>query len=391
MNTQGWLGTEEWVRRADELAPVFAERAAAHDRDGDFPFDNFENLRTAGFLAMTVPKEHGGAGESLGTHVGVLHALARGDGSTAMAVCMHFMVFGAERESPLYPPHWLAQMARGAVEHGRLCNTVASEEGLGSPAGGGIPETTARADGDGWLLSGRKSWTTMAPALYYFIVMARLDRGGETDSPAELANFMVFRDDPGLRIDETWDSLSMRSTGSHDTILESIRLTSDRMLGTRKLSPGAPRSGAQTAWFSLGLCGVVLGITSAARDFAVSYARERTPTGTETIKEHPGVRTRIARIDRLIYRSRAIVADAVDAWEQQVETGMKPIDRVVIAKVETLDACIEALELAMRVVGGASLLKRHPLERYFRDVRAALHNPPLEDRAMEQLAQSALK
>jgi alkylation response protein AidB-like acyl-CoA dehydrogenase len=69
---------------------------------------------------------------------------------------------------------------------------------------------------------------------------------------------------------------------------------------------------------------------------------------------------------------------------------MPAIDRVAVAKVETLNACIEAVELAMRVVGGVSLQRSRPLERYFRDVRAPLHNPPLEDRALEQLARRAL-
>ena len=144
------------------------------------------------------------------------------------------------------------------------------------------------------------------------------------------------------------------------------------------------------AWFALGLCAVTLGVATAARDYAVEYARERTPNSNRTIKEYPGVRNRIARMDLLIQRSRALMDDAGRAWEAREERGMAPLNRVAVAKVDTLNNCIEAVDLAMRVVGGVSLQKKRPIERYYRDVRAALHNPPLEDRALEMLARAAL-
>ena len=144
------------------------------------------------------------------------------------------------------------------------------------------------------------------------------------------------------------------------------------------------------AWFALGLCAVTIGVATAARDYAVSYARERTPNSNRTIKEYPGVRTRIARMDLLIQRSRALMDDACRAWESGEAAGMPALNRIAAAKIDTLNNCIEAVDLAMRVVGGVSLRKTRPIERYYRDVRAALHNPPLEDRALEMLARTAL-
>jgi alkylation response protein AidB-like acyl-CoA dehydrogenase len=103
---------------------------------------------------------------------------------------------------------------------------------------------------------------------------------------------------------------------------------------------------------------------------------------------------RIGRIELLLQRSRALVYDAAAAWERRAgprEPGaMPPMDRVAAAKIDTLNNCIEAVDLAMRVVGGVSLQKRRPIERHYRDVRAGLHNPPLEDRALEMLARTAL-
>jgi alkylation response protein AidB-like acyl-CoA dehydrogenase len=132
-------------------------------------------------------------------------------------------------------------------------------------------------------------------------------------------------------------------------------------------------------------------VAQAARDYAVAFARERTPNSQRTIREFPGVRARIARIDLLIQRSRALVYDAAGAWERRdVLEGMPAINRIAVAKVDAIDSCIEAVDLAMRIVGGVSLFRSRPIERFYRDVRAPLHNPPLEDRALEMLARAAL-
>jgi alkylation response protein AidB-like acyl-CoA dehydrogenase len=228
----------------------------------------------------------------------------------------------------------------------------------------------------------------MAPALHYFIVLAALH--GEADERPAVANLLVLRSDPGVRIEQTWDSLGMRATGSHDLVLENVRLPAERLLNRRVVGASDTRGGAGFAWFALGVAATTIGVARAARDYAVAFARERTPNSGRTIKDYPGVRSRIARIDLLLQRSRALVFDAAAAWEQQLSTGMPAVDRVAVAKVDTLNNCIEAVDLAMRVVGGVSLQKQRPIERYYRDVRAALHNPPLEDRALEQLARSAL-
>ena len=252
---------------------------------------------------------------------------------------MHLIRFGSEREAHTYPEAWFDQLCREAVEHGWLCNTAATEEGLGSPAGGGAPETTAVESEGGWLINGRKTFTTMAPLLHSFIVMASIPQEG-TERPA-IGNFMLYRDDPGFRVEETWDSLGMRSTGSHDIVLDNVQLGPERLMTRRNPGSADPRGISGFVWFALGLSATTIGVARAARDYAVGYARERTPNSNRTIKEYPGVRTRIARIDILLQRSRALVFDAAAAWESRSEPratlpGMSPADRVAVAKVETL-------------------------------------------------------
>lgn len=379
----------DWVARARALAPRFAARAEVHDREGSFPFENFTDLRAEGFLGMTAPRRYGGGEASLATFLRVQEVLGAADGSTAMAVNMHLRLFGAERESPTYPEAWFAEFCRGAVEHGWLINTAATEEGLGSPAGGGVPDTTATAVEGGWELEGRKTFTTMAPALHYFVVLARIPR--PADEPPVLANFVVYREDAGVRIEETWDTLGMRATGSHDLVLAGVRLPAERFVNQRVVGAADTRSAAGTTWFALGVSAVTIGIAQAARDYAVAFARTRTPNSNRTIRDYPGIRSRVARMDLLLQRSRAMVYDAAAAWAGGTGEGMPPVGRVAAAKVDALNSCIEAVDLAMRVVGGVSLQRQRPIERYYRDVRAGLHNPPIEDRAMETLARLALE
>lgn len=381
------MGDIDWVARAGELAADFATRAEQHDREGSFPFENFEKLAAAGFLKLTVPQSHGGYGAPLSLFLRTQEELAAGDGSTALALNMHQIRFGSEREAPTYPEHWFDEMCRGAVEDGYLCNTAATEEGLGSPAGGGIPETLAVPVEGGWIINGRKTFTTMAPLLQYIILTARIS---STSDPPVIGVFMVRPDDAGVEVEETWDSLGMRATGSHDLILRDVRIPRDRLMVRRIAGQPDPRGASGQTWFALGVAATTIGVARAARDHAVEFARTRTPLGNAPIREAPGVRMRIARIDLLLQRSRALVYDAARAWEEREESGMRPIDRVVIAKVEALNASIEAVDLAMRVVGGVGLLKSRQIERCYRDVRAGLHNPPLEDRALEQLARRAL-
>ena len=382
------MSEPDWVALAASLAERFAERAARHDREGSFPHENFAELREAGFMKLTVPRSHGGFELPLSGFVRVQEALAAGDGSTALALNMHLIRFGAEREANIYPPEWFDELCRGAVQEGKLVNTAATEEGLGSPAGGGIPDTLASPVEGGWVLEGRKTFVTLAPELWYMPVLARLD--APDGAAPDIADFMVLRDDPGVRIDETWDALGMRASGSHDLVLEGVRLGEDRFLGYRNRAKPSPRGRASGVWFALGVAATTTGVARAARDYAVGFARERTPTGLRTISEFPGVRRRVARIDLLLQRNRALIADAATAWESGDDSGMPAADRVAVAKVDALNNAIEAVDEAMRVVGGVGLQKSRPIERYYRDVRAGLHNPPLEDRALEQLARRAL-
>ena len=188
------------ARQAEALAARFAERAPKHDREGSFPFDNFADLREAGYLKMTVPREFGGDELSLYDLVMLQERIAYGDGSTALAVGWHVGKILHLRTTRKWPKDVFAELCRSVVSDGTMINTFASEPASGSPSRGGKPETTAvpAADG-GWVITGRKTFSTLSPILDRFIVSAYLP---EEDTTAE---FLIHRSDaspswkPGIR------------------------------------------------------------------------------------------------------------------------------------------------------------------------------------------------
>jgi alkylation response protein AidB-like acyl-CoA dehydrogenase len=126
-----------WARKAEELAAQFAGRATRHDQEGSFAFENFADLREAGYLKLTVPQEFGGNGLSLYALVMLQERLAYGDGSTALAVGWHvgqILHLGTTRK---WPEAIFADLCRSVVRDGTMINTFASEAASGSPSRGG--------------------------------------------------------------------------------------------------------------------------------------------------------------------------------------------------------------------------------------------------------------
>jgi alkylation response protein AidB-like acyl-CoA dehydrogenase len=153
------------VARAGLLAKAFAERAPLHDRDGSFPFRNFEDLSEAGLLALTVPAALGGGGAGAAEAARILGIIGKADPSTALVLSMHYIQHLVMARSSRWPARLSRKLARETVEGVALVNALRVEPELGSPARGGLPATIARRTETGWRLSGRKIYSTGAPIL----------------------------------------------------------------------------------------------------------------------------------------------------------------------------------------------------------------------------------
>ena len=180
-------------------------------------------------------------GANIGEFVRAQGRLALGNGATALASTMSLSTIGREAQFHAWPETFGQRVFAAAVADGATVNSIATEPELGSPSRGGRPNTTAKQVEGGWLINGRKTWSTLSPILTFFLVFAGVEGREET------GDFLVTRGAPGLSIIETWDSLGMRATGSHDVLLEDVFVPDTdviRLGGMRKgADPGAPITG----------------------------------------------------------------------------------------------------------------------------------------------------
>lgn len=359
----------------------FAERAKKHDEAGTFPFENFKDLKEIGYVGLTVPKKYGGMGISLSEMIHHQETIAKADGSTALAIGWHMGITKQVGENDIWNEEKYQDFAREVIDTGALLNNAASEPATGSPTRGGKPETVAKKDGNGWIINGRKNFTTLAPILSYFVVSASIDG---TD---KVGNFLIKRERNGVSIDETWDSIAMKATGSHDLVLENVRVEADDLV--QYLTPGnKPAAG----WL-LHIPACYLGIARAAQEYAIHFATHYSPNSIKgTIADLPNLKQKLGEMELRVLQSSHFLYSIAQKWDdsnEETRKGMKT--ELGAAKLAVVNQAIEIVDLAMRIVGARSLSQKNPLQRYYRDVRAGLHNPPMDDMTIMQLADKSIK
>ncbi|ANA80833.1 acyl-CoA dehydrogenase [Paenibacillus glucanolyticus] len=375
---------EAWiVARADQLGAKFAERAPKHDLEGSFPFENFEDLKTSGYLKLTVPESFGGEEASVYEMVLAQERLARGDGSTALAVGWHIGQMLQLRLSGAWPAPLFEKLCKDVVAEGVVMNELASEPATGSPSRGGRPETTARRVTGGWSITGRKTFSTLSPILKQFVVTAGMEH-------SENVGAFLVRSGPGVKVEETWNTLGMRATGSHDVILEDVFVPDAEVI--RGLDYEKPEEPVPTEGVLLHIPACYMGIAYAARNFAIDFARHHKPNSlTVPIAELPNIKRQIAQIEVDLLTARSYLYQTADRWDKEVENRASLKPELGLAKYIVTNAAVRIVDQAMRIVGGLSLSRNLPLERMYRDVRAGLHNPPMDDMVLTNLANRAIQ
>ncbi|WP_071458706.1 acyl-CoA dehydrogenase family protein [Bacillus massilinigeriensis] len=379
MDVENLKTSEERLELAGKLAEKFKERSQYNPcSNGHFPFENIAELKETGYTSWTVPKRYGGKDITLFELVRLQEKIAEGDGPTALSIGWHLGIVKNLDEKKLWKEELYGKICEEIMK-GSLLNGAATERATGSPTRGGRPETIARKTDKGWQLNGRKTYTTMSPVLDYFIVSASVEPG------CEIGNFLVPRAAKGVSIEETWDCIAMSETGSHDLILEDVIIPEEYYVET--FTPG--KKGANGWLLHIPAC--YLGIAEAAKDYAVNFAKAYRPNSIEgTIIELPAVRKKIGEMELELMRSRYFLYAVAKQWDDSEEKDRKKMaPQLGAAKMTVTNAAINVLDLAMRVVGAKSLSASNPLQKYYRDVRAGLHNPPMDDMTIELLAKRA--
>ncbi len=378
---------EQILALAADLAQKFAARAAQHDAAGTFPHENYADLRASGYPLLSVPATLGGWGASLYEAVLAQEQLAMGDGSTALAIGMHVQTVGAAAESRPWANEQFPRLCAEIVKRGALVNSCASEPELGSPSHGGAPKTTARRQGDKWIIDGHKTFASLAPELDYFIITAAFSA---EDGTLQSGRFLVARQ-PAIRVVPTWDSLGMRCTGSHDLYLEGAEAPLEALLSAAPISRADPNKPNINAWFTLIVSAVYLGVAAAAQRVALRYAHERIPTALgKPIASLESIQRRLGEGELALKTARAMLYHTAMRWDNEPEARSALTDQLIACKLSVTNAAIQVVNHAMRAVGGASMTRDLPLERYYRDVQAGLFHPPSDENGLLMLGKWAL-
>ncbi|BAY22304.1 acyl-CoA dehydrogenase type 2 [Calothrix sp. NIES-2100] len=385
VNTFPVISTTDLFLRVAALAAEFATRAAVHDRNASFPFENFTALQQAQLLNLTIPQEFGGQGVGYATVCRVIETIAGGDAATALVLTMHYLQHANAGRTRRWPDDIYQRLCKESVEGIALINAARVEPELGTPARGGLPATTAEYTANGWLLNGHKIYTTGSPILRYFVVWART-----TEIEPRVGNFLVPRNLPGVCIEETWDHLGMRATGSHDLILENVLIPVENALDIRPLSAWSSADPLQLAGNSLWLSALYQGVAKAARDWLVGYLNERSPTNLgASLATLPRFQTAIGEMEALLYASDRLIyglANDIDAANYDSNVVLQ----AQTVKYITTNNAIRAVEIGLQLIGNPGLSRHNPLERHYRDVLCSRIHTPQNDAICLSLGKRAL-
>lgn len=370
---------QQWLSKLETVKATIQANAQQNDEESRFPTENIEQLKQLGYTKLTLPKSYGGEGFNIYDAIIAHERLASYDGSTALILAWSLLFVGDVFENQLYDAEVMQAIAQEA-KNGALFNKAVSEFAMGSPIRGGTPATNAVKKDGKWIINGRKNYTTGSHALDYFITLAWIEELESTGF------FLIPKTANGVSIEETWDVISMKSTGSHDLVLENVELQENALIEIPKYNTGFKLNN----WLLL-IPATYLGIAQAARDFAVEFATKHSPNSISgTISDLPNIQSLIGEMDLALMKARFTLYGTAEACldsNRQIYAG----NAINVTKHVVTNEAIGIVDKAMRIVGAKSLQRSNPLQRYYRDVRAGLHNPPMDDMTIRNLATAAIQ
>jgi indole-3-acetate monooxygenase len=345
------------VESARELGPIFAQRANESVDEDKFVADNFASLKTSGLVEAGVPRELGGGGADVDELAAMLRTLAYHCGSTGLAFSMH------THQVAIPAWRWKHQ---GLAAAEPLLKRVASERIMLLSSGGSdwiAGSGKAEKVEGGYRITARKVFTSGAPTGDILMTGAVLETDGE---PPMALHFGIPMNSPHVKVLDTWRTLGMRGTGSHDVQIDGHIVPEAAVALRRKAGEWHPLFRIiGTIAFPL-IYAVYLGVAESARDIAVGLAK-RKPPGRHAIDLAGRMDTELTAA-RLAHES---MLAAVRLNAPSAET----VNAVMIGRQLVARHAIASVEYAMELAGGAGFYRAAGLERRFRDIQAARYHP----------------
>jgi alkylation response protein AidB-like acyl-CoA dehydrogenase len=333
----------------NELLPQAADAEAT----ATFPREAFRTLGRAGLLGLPYPEEYGGGGQPYEVYLQVVEEIATAWASVGVGTSVHALsCFGlATRGTEEQKRRWLPEMLGGELL-GAYC--------LSEPHAGSDPAamtTRAVRDGDEYVITGAKAWTTHGGEADFYKVMARTsdDRNG-------ISCFLVPADTEGLTADPPERKMGLTASRTSTMRFDRVRVPVERRLGEEGDGLRIALAGLDSG--RLGIAAVAVGLGQAALDHAVAYARERETFGSPII-DHQGLAFVLADMDAAVQSARATMLHAARLRDR----GLPYSREASIAKLTATDTAMKVTTDAVQVLGGYGYTRDFPVERYMREAK----------------------
>lgn len=337
-----------------ELLPL----AAAAERNQEFPREVFRLLGRAGVLGLPYPEEYGGGGQPYEVYLQVLEEIGAVWSSVGVGVSVHALscfglaTAGTEEQRRTWLPDMLAGDLLGAY--------CLSEAHAGSdPA---AMRTTARRDGDDYVLNGAKAWTTHGGEADFYKVMARTSEAASDSRGNGISCFLVPADSPGLTADRPEDKMGLTGSTTATMLFDNVRVPAERRLGAEGDGLKIALAGLDSG--RLGIAAVAVGLAQGALDHAVAYAKEREAFGKPVI-EHQGLAFVLADMEAAVQSARATTLHAARLKDR----GLPFSREASIAKLVATDNAMKVTTDAVQVLGGYGYTRDFPVERFMREAK----------------------
>ncbi|HSP70798.1 MAG TPA: acyl-CoA dehydrogenase family protein [Gaiellaceae bacterium] len=332
---------------ARELRPIAAE----WDEREDFPPELLGKAARLGLTSFGIPAEYGGGGVGAVTASLIGEELAWGYAALAATITATMfpvrplLRFGTDEQRARYLP-------RLASESGTLAAIAFTEPVAGSDFA--AIQATARRDGDAYVLDGEKCYVTNGGVADVTLVFAKLD--------GAVTAFLLERGDPGVSAGRKERKLGLRASYTGSIVLEDARIPAERLLGEE----GGGFAVAMD-FFELSrpqVAAAAVGVARAAFEAATEYARERTAFGKPLLAKQ-GVSFKLAEMAMEIEAARLLVWRAAEAVDRGVDAGLLGS----YAKAFAADTAMKTATEAVQVLGGAGVMRDHPVEKWLRDAK----------------------
>ena len=350
-------------KSARELAEArIQKRAAEIDRTEDYPWDNVEDLKNAGFMGMTIPEEFGGKGADFLDAVLVIEEMGKVCGVSSRIVVEANM--GAISAVMKYGSPKQKKMAADYVLSGDKPAICITEPNAGSAAN----EMTTRADkrGDKYVLNGKKHWITGGGVSKLHLIFARVFEDGIEQG---IGGFLAVRDEAdGLIIGKREPAMGLRGIPETEVLFEDLEIPEDMaVIPPEGLKRGF--AGLMTAYNSqrVGAATVALGIAEGAAQLAFKYSHEREQFG-RPIAEFQGLQWMMAEMSIQTNAAQALIYKAA-ASALTDTTGFPDMTMAAQAKVFASEMAIKVTSDALQIFGAMGYSRNLPLERMYRDAR----------------------